>query len=47
LRRSLLVGLAVVAGMLVSRLAQLLLALLGVLGFVLLTAGPFAVRSGG
>ncbi len=43
LRRSLLVGLAVVAGMLVSRLAQLLLALVGVLGFVLLTAGPFAV----
>jgi uncharacterized protein YqgC (DUF456 family) len=47
LRRSLLVGLAVVAGMLVSRLAQLLLALVGVLGFVLLTAGPFAVGSGG
>ncbi len=42
LRRSLLVGLAVVAGMLVSRVAQLLLALVGVLGFVLLTAGPFA-----
>ncbi len=41
--RSLLVGLAVVAGMLVSRLAQLLLALVGVVGFVLLTAGPFAV----
>ena len=31
-----------VAGMLVSRLAQLLLALVGVLGFVLLTVGPFA-----
>ena len=41
LRRSLLVGLAVVAGMLVSRLAQCLLAVLGVGGFVLLTAGPF------
>jgi uncharacterized protein YqgC (DUF456 family) len=37
LRRSLLVGLAVVAGMLVSRVAQFLLALLGVLGFVLLS----------
>jgi uncharacterized protein YqgC (DUF456 family) len=37
LRRSLLVGLAVVAGMLVSRLAQALLALAGVLGFVLLS----------
>jgi uncharacterized protein YqgC (DUF456 family) len=47
LRRSLLVGLAVVAGMLVSRLAQLLLALVGLLGFVLLTACPFAVRLGG
>lgn len=44
LRRSLLVGLAVVAGMLVSRLAQLLLALVGVLGFVLLTTGAFAAR---
>ena len=41
LRRSLLVGLAVVAGMLVSRVAQFLLALLGVLGYVLLSAGPF------
>ncbi|MEB3244304.1 MAG: DUF456 domain-containing protein [Cyanobacteriota bacterium] len=41
LRRSLLVGLAVVAGMLVSRLAQCLLAVLGVLGFVVLTARPF------
>jgi uncharacterized protein YqgC (DUF456 family) len=41
LRRSLLVGLAVVAGMLVSRVAQLGLALLGVLGFVLLTRGPW------
>jgi uncharacterized protein YqgC (DUF456 family) len=37
LRRSLLVGLAVVAGMLVSRLAQLVLALVGVVGFVLLS----------
>jgi uncharacterized protein YqgC (DUF456 family) len=41
LRRSLLVGLAVVAGMLVSRVAQLGLALLGVLGFVVLTRGPW------
>jgi hypothetical protein len=40
LKRSLQVGLAVVAGMLVSRVAQLGLALLGVLGFVLLTRGP-------
>jgi uncharacterized protein YqgC (DUF456 family) len=37
LRRSLVVGLAVLAGMLVSRLAQFVLALVGVLGFVLLT----------
>ncbi|QVL53187.1 MAG: DUF456 family protein [Cyanobium sp. M30B3] len=37
LRRSLLVGLAVVAGMLVSRLAQMLLAVVGVLGFLLLS----------
>lgn len=37
LRRSLLVGLAVVAGMLVSKVAQALLAVLGALGFVLLT----------
>jgi uncharacterized protein len=37
LRRSLLVGLAVVAGMLVSRVAQMLLALVGVLGFLLLS----------
>ncbi|EDY38047.1 conserved hypothetical protein [Cyanobium sp. PCC 7001] len=37
LRRSLVVGLAVVAGMLVSKLAQALLALVGCLGFVLLT----------
>ena len=37
LRRSLLVGLAVVTGMLVSRLAQALLALVGVAGFVLLS----------
>jgi uncharacterized protein YqgC (DUF456 family) len=41
LKRSLLVGLAVVAGMLVSRVAQCLLAVVGVAGFVLLTAGPF------
>ncbi len=41
LRRSLLVGLAVVAGMLVSRVAQFGLAVVGVLGFVLLTTGPF------
>ena len=33
----LLVGLAVVAGMLVSRLAQVLLSVLGVVGFVLLS----------
>jgi uncharacterized protein YqgC (DUF456 family) len=37
LRRSLLVGLAVVAGMLVSRVAQFLLAIVGVVGFVLLS----------
>lgn len=37
LHRSLLVGLAVVAGMLVSRLAQFLLALLGVAGFLVLS----------
>jgi uncharacterized protein YqgC (DUF456 family) len=37
LRRSLLVGLAVVAGMLVSRLAQMILSVIGVLGFVLLS----------
>ena len=36
--RALKVGLAVVAGMLVSRLAQALLALVGVLGFLWLTA---------
>ncbi len=41
LRRSILVGLAVVAGMLVSRLAQCVLAVVGVAGFVLITAGPF------
>ncbi len=35
--RALQVGLAVVAGMLVSRLAQVLLALVGVLGFIALT----------
>ena len=39
LRRSLLVGLAVVAGMLVSRLAQFVLSLIGVVGFVLLSTG--------
>lgn len=39
LKRSLLVGLAVVAGMLVSRLAQFLLALVGVGGFVVLSTG--------
>ncbi|MFM7086483.1 MAG: DUF456 family protein [Cyanobium sp.] len=38
LRRSLTVGLAVVAGMLVSRLASLLLALIGVGGFLLFSA---------
>jgi hypothetical protein len=37
LRRSLVVGLAVVAGMLVSRVAQLLLALVGVASFLLLS----------
>jgi hypothetical protein len=37
LRRSRVVGLAVVTGMLVSRLAQLLLALVGVGGFLLLS----------
>ncbi len=37
LRRSVVVGLAVVSGMLVSRLAQALLAVVGVLGFVLLS----------
>ena len=43
LRRSALVGLAVVSGMLVSRIAQALLALVGVLGFVLLSLwGPAA-----
>jgi uncharacterized protein YqgC (DUF456 family) len=41
LKRSLLVGLAVVAGMLVSRLAQFLLSLVGVVGFVLLSTGVF------
>ena len=39
LRRAGLVGLAVVAGMLVSRLAQMLLGLIGVVGFVLLSRG--------
>jgi uncharacterized protein YqgC (DUF456 family) len=42
LRRSVLVGLAVVAGMLVSRLAQCLLAVVGVVGFVVLTVGHAA-----
>jgi hypothetical protein len=42
LRRSLVVGLAVVAGMLVSRLAQFGLSLLGVVGFVLLTRVGFS-----
>jgi uncharacterized protein YqgC (DUF456 family) len=37
LRRSLLVGLAVVTGMLVSRLAQAVLAVVGVIGFVWLS----------
>ncbi|MDI9407178.1 MAG: DUF456 family protein [Chitinophagaceae bacterium] len=37
LRRSVLVGLAVVAGMLVSRLAQMLLAMVGTLGFLVLS----------
>jgi hypothetical protein len=37
LRRSLLVGLAVVAGMLVSRLAQMVLAVVGVVGFLWLS----------
>jgi uncharacterized protein YqgC (DUF456 family) len=40
LRRSLLVGLAVVSGMLVSRLAQALLAVVGVVGFVVLSSRP-------
>jgi len=42
LLRSLKVGLAVVAGMLVSRLASLVLALIGVAGFLLLSGGPSA-----
>jgi uncharacterized protein YqgC (DUF456 family) len=43
LRRALLVGLAVVSGLLVSRLAQVLLAVLGVAGFLLLSLwGPAA-----
>lgn len=40
LLRSLQVGLAVVAGMLVSRLASFVLALIGVAGFLLLSGGP-------
>jgi uncharacterized protein YqgC (DUF456 family) len=39
LLRSVRVGLAVVAGLLVSRLSQFVLALIGVVGFVLLTRG--------
>ena len=43
LGRSLQVGLAVVSGMLISRLAQMLLAVLGVVGFLLLSLwGPAA-----
>lgn len=43
LGRSLQVGLAVVSGMLVSRLAQMLLAVVGVVGFVVLSLwGPAA-----
>ncbi len=42
LLRSLQVGLAVVAGMLVSRLASFVLALIGVGGFLLLSGGPGA-----
>ena len=38
LRQGAVVGLAVVAGLLVSRLAQLLLALLGVAAFIALSA---------
>jgi uncharacterized protein YqgC (DUF456 family) len=38
--RALQVGLAVVVGMLVSRLAQLLLTLVGIASFVLLSGGP-------
>ncbi len=41
LRRSLLVGLAVVAGLLVSTAAQLLLAIVGVLSFVALTSSSW------
>ena len=40
--RSLQVGLAVVAGMLVSRLASFVLALIGVAGFLVLSGGPSA-----
>ena len=40
--RSLQVGLAVVAGMLVSRLASFVLALIGVAGFLVLSGGPTA-----
>jgi hypothetical protein len=42
LKRSLQVGLAVVAGMLVSRLAQFGLSLVGVVGFVLLSRAKFS-----
>jgi hypothetical protein len=40
------VGLAVVAGMLVSRLAHVLLSVIGVVGFVLLTGGSVFSRFG-
>ncbi|MFN6132666.1 MAG: DUF456 family protein [Synechococcaceae cyanobacterium] len=46
LARSLTVGLAVVAGMLVSRLAHVLLSVIGVVGFVLLTGGSVFSRFG-
>lgn len=46
LARSLQVGLAVVVGMLVSRLAHVLLSLIGVLGFVLLTTSSAFSRLG-
>ena len=46
LARSLMVGLAVVAGMLVSRLAHVLLSVIGVIGFVLLTTTSAISRMG-
>ncbi|QEY32851.1 DUF456 family protein [Synechococcus sp. RSCCF101] len=46
LRRGATVGLAVVAGLLVSKAAQLLLALLGMLGFVALTLVESGVAAG-